>query len=45
MASAIAVAGHVGVTAIGDSQRQAQWLYDAAKHALIGAAVAGDETS
>jgi hypothetical protein len=38
MASAIAIAGHVGVTAIADSDRQAQWMYDAAKHALIGAA-------
>jgi len=37
MASAIAVAGDVGVTAIADSPRQSQWLYDAAKHALIGA--------
>jgi hypothetical protein len=37
MASAIAVAGDIGVTAIGDSPKQAQWLYDAAKHALIGA--------
>jgi hypothetical protein len=45
MASAIAVAGHVGVTAIGDSQRQAQWLYDAAKHALIGATATGDSAT
>lgn len=37
MASAIAVAGDIGVTAIGDSPKQAQWLYDAAKHALVGA--------
>jgi len=42
MASAIGIAGHVGVTAIGDSNRQAQWLYDAAKHALIGAAAGED---
>jgi hypothetical protein len=34
MVSAIAVAGHVGLTAIGDSHRQAQWLYDAAKQSL-----------
>lgn len=38
MASAIAVAGDVGVTAIGDSHRQSQRLYDAAKTALILAA-------
>jgi hypothetical protein len=43
MASAIAVAGHVGLTAIGDSHRQAQWLYDAAKHSLITAATDGGQ--
>jgi hypothetical protein len=44
MASAIAVAGDVGVTAIADSPRQSQWLYDAAKHALIGATADPEQT-
>jgi hypothetical protein len=37
LASAIAIGGQVGLTAIGDSDRQAQQLYDSAKDALIAA--------
>jgi hypothetical protein len=38
LASAIAIGGQVGLTAIGDSAQQAQRLYDSARGALIAAA-------
>jgi hypothetical protein len=37
LASAIAIGGQVGLTAIGDSDQQAQQLYDSAEDALIAA--------
>ena len=37
LASAIAISGQVGVTAIGDSDQQAQRLYDSANDALVTA--------